>query len=193
MRKTTALLALIVTLCPLAGASACDEMGELRRAMQQAKADTAAYQRQALDRAVAEAQVVKDVMEQYLSLVYFPGMWQLRDETIFLTIGDGDAFQAVSARQPFLRGPAGLVIDLKPAQRAAQFAALKADYRAALERAGNAQRSLGEQRQAVWALTEWGAESIVSSDGKDYVQVITQAEKSRILAPAPSAPADPHE
>lgn len=192
MRNSTAVLAAIIALGSLVPAAACDEMGELRRAMQQAKTDTAAYQRQALERAVAEAQVVKDVMEQYMYLVYFPGMWQLRDEPLSIATGSSDAARAVAARLPFLRS-AGGVVDVKPADRAAQFAALKADYRATLERAGNAQRSLGEQRQAVWALTEWGAESIVTSDGKDYVQVLTQAEKSRILAPAPSAPADPHE
>ena len=172
-------LAALLALAPLTPASATD----LADAASQARTATTAFQSQSLDRALAEAQVVKGVMEDCLQLVYFPGMWELADEAVTIKAEDTQAYRAVSARLAFLRGAPGSQITLKPADRATQFEALKSDYRAALERAGAAQRSLGERRQLVWALAEWGSESIVSSDGKNYVQVLTREQRDGILAP----------
>ncbi len=103
----------------------------------------------------------------------------------------------MSSRLDFLRAAPGARVTLKPGrERTAQFAALKADYRAALERAASSVRSLGESpasRQPLWALAEWAAESQVKDVTGDYTQLLTRAEQSVIMAPSPKAPADPHE
>ncbi|MCX5787346.1 MAG: hypothetical protein NTX64_02385 [Elusimicrobia bacterium] len=183
MTQRISFLAMLIALTSLAPGLWADGPTDLPQAAAGASADVAGYQRRLLERALAEAQVVKGVMEECLSLVYFPGMFQLREDAVAVEAGRGEAYRAVSARRAFLRGAPGARIVLRPSDRSAQFEALKADYRKVLERAGSAQRALGEHRQLLWALAEWGSETIVSSDGKDYVQILTREERDRILAP----------
>jgi len=173
-------------------AHACDEIGEMRRALADASANAAAYRQDAVTKALAEAALDKDIMEEYLSLVYFPGMWTMRQDAVTITAQDSAAYRAVSARLAFLRAAPGAKITLKPgADRAAQFEALKADYASALARAGEGLRGLGEdpaKRQPLWALTEWGVESSV-----DDSQVLTRAQSCAILAKPALPQRDPHE
>jgi hypothetical protein len=189
MRNPLFALAVLVVLP--AAAFACDELGELKRAMAASMANVAAYQKANVDEAIDEAWVDKDMMEEFLTLRYFPGLWDMRDGDIQFKVPEVPAYHAVSARLPFLAGKTGATITFAAKDRAAQFAALKADYTAALKRAGDGLRGLGENpasKQRLWALAEWGVESSVND-----AQVLSRAEKDAILAPAPAPQRDPHE
>ena len=175
---------------------ACDELGEMRRAMREAQANTKEARRAAFQRSYAEAALAKDLMGEYLNLIYFPGLFDMRDDVIELTVGGDAAYAAVSARLAFLRGAPGSTIKLAVADRAKQFEALKADYRRSMAAAAEILRGLDENpgaNQPLSSLSQWGVESSVQDGGKDSVPVLTRVERDAILKPAPAPERDPHE
>jgi len=188
---------LILLLAALAApAFACDEMGELRRAMEQARAQSRDGRLEAARRSIAEAALLKDVMERCLTLVYFPGLFDLSTQPASIEARDGADYRAVSARLPFLRGTPGARVALAPGkERAAQFALLKADYAATLAAAAAHLRAAGEQPGAMtwlWGMAEWGRQTQVK-DGAAQFSVLTRAQRDAVLAPAPAAEAAPRD
>lgn len=197
MRKLllTALLAV-----PAFPAFACDEARELRLALEQARSAARDGRREAARSAIAEAVLLKDVMERYLTPVYFPGIYDMSSEPAVIEVGDGAAYRAVSGRLVFLRGAPGSKITLAPGKdRAAQFAALAADYASALEKAAGHLKAAGEDPSEtgwLWGLAEWGRQTRVQ-DGAAERSVLTPAQRDAIMAPAAAspepAPRDPRE
>src|SRR5437588_476631 len=140
MRKP--LLAASLVLLAVSASVACDELGEVRRALAQAQAGASSMRLANAQKALDEARASMDVMGEYLSLVYFPGMFDMRADVVALTVPQDAAYQALAADLAFLRGTPGAKIALKPGkERTAQFAALKARYAQALRRAAAEIRS----------------------------------------------------
>lgn len=176
-------------------AAACDEMRELRDAMRQAQASTKEARREAYQRAYDEAWATKAVIEQYLELAYFPGLFDLRTGDIAITARGDAGYQALSGFATFLKAAPGTTITVKAADRVAQFAQLKTYFRYALGRAGDKLRELDENpasSQALSSLSQWAVESSVRG-AKDSVQILTHAERAAVLTPNPAPERDPRE
>jgi hypothetical protein len=175
---------------------ACDELGELRRAMSEAQANSKETRRAASQRAYAQAVTAANLLDQVLDQVYFPGLYQLSYDPIEITVGGDAAYQAVSARLGFLRGTPGSKIQLAAADRDAQFAALKEAFRSSLMTAADILREIGDAPaadQKLSSLSQWGVEALVTAQGKEDAPILTRAQREAMLTPAPAPQRDPHE
>lgn len=187
-------LLLTLLLVPTA-ALACDELGEMRRALQQAQTEAAAAKRRAAEKALDRADAARQAMDQYLSLLYFPGLFEMRADEIKLVVPAGAAFQELSAELEFLRDAPGATSALKPGkERSAQFERLKGSFAGALKAAAGELAGLDDQKLSSRAqfLAEWGVETQVEDGGKEPVQVLTRAQRAWVFA-APEPFRDPHE
>jgi hypothetical protein len=192
----TALLAVAALAASVIPALACDELGEMRRALAQAQTQAADHHRERAEAALARAEAARDVIDSYLSLVYFPGLFTMRDDVVEVTAQDTPGYRALSAEAAFLRGAAGAKISLQPADRAAQFVTLKGSFESALREAVVEMRALGGDAKLdrrVHYLAEWGVESQVCAVGlKSCEQVLTRTRRDVVFA-SPYEPNDPRE
>lgn len=175
-------------------AFACDEMRELRDAMRAAQANTVEARQAAYGKAYAEAWAAKGLMEQFLDLAYFPGLWDMKTGEVTITGSADPAYAEIAAFAKFLP-PAGSKAVLKQADRDAQFAQLKSYYKYALGRAGDKLRELQQdpsKDQKVSSLSDWGAQSSITG-GTHAGQILTHAERALILKANAPEPRDPRE
>lgn len=189
LMKIAAIVTLIVGLTgPCVQASG--DLGDLRMAFDAAQGAAEAHQRDAFDRGMAEARLVMDLLERFAGeMVYFPGMYQMSDEPFTIVAGQDPAYEAVSQRVAFLAVPAGSKIVIEPgAARAARFEALKAEYFATLQRAGQVFRGLGGRpasHVSFLGYVDWGAQTIVldptEGRGADYRPIFTQDQRAELL------------
>ena len=189
-------LALAASLLLPAPAFACDEMREMREALKEAQKNTASARRATLESRLGQAEQLMGVMNDYLSLKYFPGLFVMREDAFELTVPDNAEYRAIAGSLPFLQGAAGAKITLKPGkERSEQFEKLKALYLATLERAADSLKKDEDAalRRRLWGLAEWGAQSSVEDGASESVPVLTREQRDRVLAVPAPAPADPHE
>jgi hypothetical protein len=178
---------------------ACDPVREerqLQQAFQSMKAQAEAARKANAEKALNQADAAMKVMDVYLDLVYFPGMFDMRGDAFELTVPEGAAYQEMAAELEWLRGAPKSKISLKPGKdRTAQFERLKIYFAGSLKKAALALGdSSGDERlaQRLWALAQWGVESQVRDGGKDYVQVLTHAQRNSLFS-RPASERDPHE
>jgi hypothetical protein len=192
--KRFPLAALSVILFSPTASFACDEMREMRMAMQAAQNSTKEARQAAYQKAYDEAWAAKGLMEQFLDLAYFPGVWDMKTGDVTLTGSAGAAYSEIAAFAKFLPA-AGTKATLKQADREFQFGQLKAYYKYALGRAGDKLRELDlkpAQDQKVSSLSDWGAQSNITG-GKHSGQILTHEERAMILRATPPEPRDPRE